>query len=299
MIGMITPNSFLSNQSAKPFRNYMMKHHSILEIHNFKSIKIFDSVDTYTAISIYKKQTTNDTLSYFVYDDINKFTKSEISYSDIENKKMWNFNYNTNSEKYLKDICNISVGIQTGNDKIFILSSDKIKEYNIEANIIKPIIKGSKYKGGDITEYVIFPYIKNDNGKYVEIEEKYISDIYPNAYKYLLNNKQVLLTRDKDKDIKYSWYAFSRTQGLDTIFGEKIIFSPMNKKANFIYCNNIEATLYRGYFIKPKNNISFEQILKIINSDDLTDYIENTGSDYRGGYKSYTKKVLDLFPINI
>lgn len=299
MIGMITPNSFMSNQSAKPFRDYMLENRSILEIHDFKSIKIFDSVDTYTAISIYKKQTTNTIFPYFVYDDINNNIEYNINFSDIKNKKFWNFNYNTVSEKYLKDICTISVGLATLHDKIFILPLCKVIEYGIENDILKPIIKASKYNAGDIiTEYIIFPYVKVNN-KYVEMEEEYFSTNFPNAYQYLLNNKTVLLNRDKGKEVKYSWYAFGRTQGLDTTFGEKIIFSPMNKKANFIFCNNVDATLYSGYFIKPKGNITFEQILKIINSDALTDYIENIGGNFGGGYKSYTKKVLDLFPINI
>ena len=204
-----------------------------------------------------------------------------------------------NSEKYLKDICTISVGLATLQDKIFILNYNKIINYGIEADIIKPIIKASKYNVDDIvTEYIIFPYIKVDN-KYVEMKEEYLLTNFPKTYQYLLNNKTALLNRDKGKTVKYAWYAFGRTQGLNTTFGEKIIFSPMNKKAKFVYCDNVDVTLYSGYFIKPKKDITFEQILEIINSDELTNYIENTGGNFGGGYKSYTKKVLDLFPINI
>lgn len=54
--------------------------------------------------------------------------------------------------------------------------------------------------------------------------------------------KPELDKRDKGKLNPVSWYAFGRTQGLESTFGEKLLTSTMNKKPNFIYCEDEEST---------------------------------------------------------
>ena len=71
----------------------------------------------------------------------------------------------------------------------------------------------------------------------------------------------------------------------------------MNKKPNFVLCEKENATLYSGYFIKPKNNHTFDEIMNIINSTEMENYVYNTSGNFGGEYKSYTKKVLDMFPV--
>lgn len=303
VVSMITPNSFLNIGAAKVMRDYLVANKSILSITDYKSTKIFDVVDTYTAIMTFKKYTNNNSFTYFTEN-----VENNIKYDDISDKTFWNFNYDTKSNMYLKDICDISVGLATLADNIFILTplrSDLSYTYfisdgivcKVENNILKPIIKPSKYNGISTDRYIIFPYIKNDDNKYIEMSETYLLSNFEETYKYLFSKIDILKNRDSGKVMKYSWYAFGRTQGLDTTFGEKIVFSSINKTPNFIHCKDVDTTLYSGYLIKPKNGYTIEQILKIINTTEMERYIYNTGGDLRGGYKQYSKKVVELFPI--
>ena len=234
-----------------------------------------------------------------------------VGSTQIKNKKFWQLSITKTKEekgKRLGDIANIHVGITTLADKIYIMPLIKIeKNYiflqskfndiiKIEKEILKPIIKVSTLKNNkeEIKEYILFPY-KKVNKKYQIIPEQELQEKYPNAYNYLLNMKDYLDKRDNGKPNSVSWYAFGRTQSLNTSFGEKILFSTMNKKPNFIYHKNTEATFYSGYCIKFSGNN--KKLLKQLNSERMENFIEISSRDLRGGWKAYNKKIVQEFTI--
>ncbi|MDR2439888.1 MAG: hypothetical protein LBE12_11030, partial [Planctomycetaceae bacterium] len=96
-----------------------------------------------------------------------------------------------------------------------------------------------------------------------------------------------------------AWYAFGRSQGLNTSFGEKIIFSPMNCKPNFIYYPNPDATFYSGYCIKKINGFSIEKLLFQLNSDRMDKFVSMSSRDFRGGWKAYNKKIIENFEVEL
>lgn len=161
---------------------------------------------------------------------------------------------------------------------------------------MKPIVKGSTLKSSDdeIKEYIIFPYQKI-NGKNQIISENILQEKFPLCYDYLISVKNELAKRDNGKPIK-PWYAFGRSQGLNTSFGKKIIFSPMNKTPKFIFYENEESTIYSGYYIKYNGDYNF--LLNKLNSAEMQQFIERSSRDFRGGWKAYNKKVIEEFVIN-
>ena len=208
--------------------------------------------------------------------------------------------------KRLADISEIHVGITTLADKIYIMpfieKRDgyiflKSKYHGIvkfEKDILKPIIKVSTLKSSTepIKEYILFPYQKI-NGKHKIIYEKDLERNFPFAYEYLLKSKQILDKRDNGNINFVAWYAFGRTQGLNTTFGKKILFSPMNKKPNFIFSEFEEATFYSGYCIKYHGDYNY--LLTKLNSKEMEEYIKITARDFRGGWKAYNKKLCKNF----
>ncbi|MDR0303985.1 MAG: hypothetical protein LBH98_04325 [Chitinispirillales bacterium] len=118
---------------------------------------------------------------------------------------------------------------------------------------------------------------------------------YSFAYDYLLSIKHELDKRDNGKPNIVAWYAFGRSQGLDTSFGEKIIFSPMNKEPNFIYYPNPDCTFYSGYSIKYDGNL--KDLLPKLNSEKMADFISASSRDFRDGWKAYNKKIIEEFEI--
>ena len=309
--GLITPNTFLFTETARPLRQYFSANKSLIQITNYGDIQLFDDATTYSAITIFNSE-RNQNFKFQRAVSENTFEEKTVDFSELK-EPFWQLtteNTEKISGKKLKEICNIHVGITTLCDSAYIfpieeldenfaLANTKLKgKVKIEKNILKPIVKGSKLKHSEekIKEYVLFPY-KQINGKHVIIKESELKEKFPFAYKYLLSIKSELDKRDNGVPNSVTWYAFGRSQGLDTSFGEKIIFSPMNDKPNFVYYKNPECTFYSGYCIKKINGFSVDKLMLQLNSDRMDKFVSMSSRDFRGGWKAYNKKIVENFEV--
>jgi type I restriction-modification system DNA methylase subunit len=309
-LGFITPNTFFNSQTAKQLRRFFEKNNNLIQISNYGTIQLFDNASTYSAIVVFDKQKRK---SFLYQSAIDKFSFKErkIDFQEIAGSTFWQLSTGRNTHTQgnrLLDIAEIHVGITTLADRVYISPFLKKKKNEIllrtklggdvwiEKDILRPIIKASKLKKSDepIREYVIFPYHKH-NGKIQIIPENQMRENFPKAFRYLLSLKDILDKRDAGKPNKVSWYAFGRTQGLETSFGKKILFSPMNKEPNFILSENEEASFYSGYCIKYKGDYS--TLLQQLNSIRMKKYIARSARDFRSGWKAYNKAIVGEFII--
>jgi len=325
-MGYIVPNSYFTTHAAKNLRKFLQKKRYIEEIVDFDDYQVFEGITTYTAITIISKKPKN----YFILKkirndddvkDLNVLEGEKIYFEDLHNEK-WILVPKSekefieiieNSYYKLKDIANIRVGLATLADKVYILDDPVedgnyfVKYFNgkkffIEKEITKEIIKVSVVKSEeDILNNkrrIIFPY-KKVNGRYIIIREEELKERFPETYKYLLFYKDILVKRDKGKKEYETWYAYGRTQGINTTFGKKILTPPMALNPTFVVCEKEDATFYSGYGIFPKIRPFTDLYLlkKILNSEVMKIYIEATGKSYRGGWKSYSKTFIENFGI--
>jgi len=309
--GLITPNTFLFTETARPLRLHFATNKNLLQITNYGDIQLFEDATTYSAITIFdNKKHKNFKFQKAVSKQT--FEEKTICFSELK-EPFWQLTTEKTDVvkgKKLKEICNIHVGITTLCDSAYIFPFEQIGEnyvwvntklkgrVKLEKEILKPIIKGSKLKHSDeeIREFVLFPYRKT-NGKNAIIPENELKSEFPLTYEYLLSVKSELDKRDNGKPNPVAWYAFGRSQGLDTSFGEKIIFSPMNDKPNFVHYSNPECTFYSGYCIKKLNGFCSDKLLSQLNSDRMDKFVSMSSRDFRGGWKAYNKKIIENFEI--
>jgi len=309
--GLITPNTFLFTETARALRQHFAANKNLLQITNYGDIQLFDDATTYSAITIFN-QNTNENFNFQKAIDEKNFEEKIIGFTELK-EPFWQLSTEKSiaikGEK-LKDICNIHVGITTLCDSAYIFPVENIDNayvyantkfrgrVKLEKNILKPIVKGSKLKHSNetIKEYILFPY-KNINGKHQIISENELKALFPLTYDYLLSVKTELDKRDNGVPNPVAWYAFGRSQGLDTSFGKKIIFSPMNYKPNFILYPNPEATFYSGYCIKY--NGSVDKLISQLNSERMDKFISMSSRDFRGGWKAYNKKIVENFEVTV
>lgn len=309
---LITPNTFFYSETAKYMRNYFASKQSLIKITNYAAIQLFNNATTYSAITIFGKQ-SRENMIFEQAQTATTFETRVLSFAEIKDKKNWQLSIDSPASQKgirLKDICNIHVGITTLCDKAYIFSVQNIDNepdfvwantyfnglVKIEKAILKPIIKASKIKNAQetIKQFILFPYQKI-NGKHKIIAEKDLKNDFPLAYNYLLSIKKELDKRDNGKKNTIAWYAFGRNQGLDTSFGKKILFSHINKTPNFVLIEDEESTFYSGYCIKY--HADYEYLLKQLNSTRLANFIAVSSRDFRGGWKAYNKKTLEDFTI--
>jgi adenine-specific DNA-methyltransferase len=161
ILAYITPNSYVKSLAGTDLRNHIDENNLLVDFKDFNDSKVFEGIDTYTCITILKKNNL------------------------IKAHSPWINNHQSVGLKCL----NIQNGLATLKDSVFIKKN--FDEFNIEPGIIKPIYKASKQK----TLMCIYPYLDG-----VPMTEEYLKTNFPNAYLYLLSHKEILLKRDSDKN---------------------------------------------------------------------------------------------------
>ena len=312
--GFITPNGYLTSETGKPLRSYFRQNQNLKQITNYGSVPLFGNTATYSAITIYG-HTTQDHFEFEQCQNVEfQYFNRHIAFDSLPERNPWQLSVTDPGQitgNKLGDICQISVGLTTLADAYYlfsIISEDNNLVYarnkngmlvHLEKDILKPIIKASKLKTSTdpVTEYILFPYQKDSAGKQRIIPENILREQFPQTFSYLLKVKPALDRRDNGKPNAVAWYAFGRAQGLDTTFGKKIVFSPMNRAPNFVLYENPEVTIYSGYFIKYDGD--YDALLAQLNGSRMAEFIAIAGRDFQGGYKGYNKKIIENFMITL
>ena len=304
-ISFITPNSHFHSAAGKNLRNLMLPH--LIKIINFDHFQVFKDATAYTAITFLQNEKTTN----FLYTENFKNYFENLEYKKISTQHMRSERWEFFDEKYLdkivklnkkyatlQEVANIHYGIATLKDNIYIFSPDEedknyffLNNFKIEKDLCVPIIKASTYKEKNQNLFLIFPY-KNEK----IIPKNIFQKNYPEAYKYFLQKRNILETRDKGGGKYYEeFYAFGRNQGLKTSFGKKIITSTMNLAPRFYVIEDVKNSFYAGYCVKPKNDIDLYELCEALNSNLMKEYINSVSKSYRGRYKSYAKSFLKDF----
>lgn len=325
-MGYITPNSYFTTHAGEKLRRFLQFNKYVEEIVDFDHFQVFEGITTYTAITIISKKSKNYFILKKIKNDrevknLNNIDGEKIYFRElhperwvlVSKKEKEIITIIENSYYKLQDIADIRVGLATLADKVYIIENPEeegkyfVKYFNgkkflIEKEMTKEIIKVSAIKSEkDILKNkrrIIFPY-KKVNGRYVIISEKELKEKFPKTYEYLSFCKGILVKRDKGKKEYEAWYAYGRTQGINTTFGKKILTPPMALNPTFVVCEKEDTTFYSGYGIFPKIKPFTDLYLlkKILNSKLMKIYIETTSKSYRDGWKSYSKTFIKNFGI--
>ena len=167
----------------------------------------------------------------------------------------------------------------------------------IESSILRRAVKASRFHGRYKGIYIIFPYLYID-GHCKPIDEDVLLQEYPMAYAYLLEHKPQLMMRDLDRGAP--WYAFARSQGLNSMNMRKLtIRNFVAQEASEIECFPVpeDVVVYGGIFASGR-----EEDLNTVR-DALADPANvqsclMRGAPKRGGYVAITAKTVKALPIN-
>lgn len=324
-LGFITPNSFIKNASQKKFREYLINNRKINKLLNFRDLKVFEDADVYSVIMIIDNE-NKEKFTYKIMNSDFTFQFNEIYYKN-QNPFIWNFGTKeeemflekiNNNKNLLSDEVNVLNGISTLADSIFIQnvfvdedlkipfdnknSNDYVyfknnqKVYKIEKEILKPIVKASRFSGKIKNTYVICPYILKDR-KYIGMSEEFLKQHFPLCYQYFLTFKKELMGRSLDKG--GNWFWFGRSQGLNTIYQKKLVFSHYINKKEYkinVYELDEDVFVYSGLFTVKKNqDVDFNKIKNVYESNDFIKYCKIVGKPISGNFCYVSSKQIKDF----
>lgn len=319
-LGYITPNNYFTSLAGIELRNYLSINKQITRILNFNHLKLFENASTYTCITLMKKDYSKDYFEYYYIEDEREFSdmnnlKFSPYYYEWLNNKKWRLMIEKDYHNIkiiesigipLDKLCPIKVGIATLKDMIYFvrdfnkdycMAEFKGKEFLIEKNITRKLIKISSIKNQDEIysdkRRIIFPYIKK-NGKYEIMPEDYLKQNFPKTYEYLLTTKHELEKRDKGKKSYPTWYAWGRTQAMN-YKGNRLYTRTFSDKPDFMLDEQEDNLFCNGYALFCKKNI--KAIQKILNSKLMDYYTKKTSYEIEGNYQCYQKNFIEKFNI--
>ncbi|ORC18373.1 N-6 DNA methylase [Enterobacter cloacae subsp. cloacae] len=314
----ITMNSFFKSLNGRSLRRYLQEKSHEIKIIDFGSEQIFNSKNTYTCICFVKFKKSSH-IFYKKHSSLQLRNKTisfdKIPYKNLDFFKGWNLKNHQQMEKiesigtpFGKHFATRH-GIATLKNDVFIFSPDKEddiyyyfekeKAYKVEKAICRNIINSNKlsssYSLDELLEIIIFPYSKDI--KPIILEETHLKESYPFAYKYLLDQKENLLLRDKGKKQYPQWYAYGRTQSLEKTQYKLFIPKISNAPPKSILSSDPDLMFYNGIAILGH---SYEQLVfakKIIESKIFWHYIKTTSKPYNSNYYSLNGNYINNFGI--
>lgn len=299
----IVPNSWLKNTSQKGFREHLFSSCLVESIYDFASEKVFASIGTYTAIVTLSD--TNSVLRYSQKDESGEWETSTIPYSELVGDETWLFQSPKNqaflranraNETLLGEVCVVQNALMTMRNSIYLAA---VKS-GVEEELLYDAVKASTYRGGPVTEKILFPY-KRSEGGITPYSEAEFSALYPKAYSFLIENKAELLARKRDSSAE--WFHYGRSQGVAALpQRRKIVFRQHlsdSQETMDVHILPASTLVYGGWYIMEKegSGYSLEDIKEIMESKEFCSVMRLTGKDMSGGYKELYSKHLKAFGI--
>lgn len=323
VLGYITVNSFYKSINARELRKYFQENKYELSIIDFGHEKIFTGKSTYTCICLITKKKSSSL--FFKKEHSTSLVKngcklfSQIQYKGLDYKKGWllndkrvidNINLIESAGNSLGNLYKIKNGIATLSNETYIFKPiaenhnyftlvKNGKKYEIEKGICRDIIKPNILKHEHeievVKEKLIYPYT-NVGSPLSIMNEKYLKANFPKAYKYLSDNKEYLLKRDKGNGDYGAWYAYGRTQALKD-YGYKLLFPYMAKDPHFVFTDQKDMLIYCGYAVFNESAEELKLLKRILESKVFEYYMTHTSKPYSAGYLSYAKNYVKNFGV--
>ena len=318
ILGYITMNTFFKSLNGRALRRYFEEHRIAIRIIDFGTHQIFKSKSTYTCIC-FLENTEQNFVEYYKSESkelpTNRNLYSRVNFRNLNAQKGWNLNNNEIISlieavgKPFGKLYKTRHGIATLRNDLFIFKPVAEDEdffylqngslYPIEKGICKDILNSNKLSRSidfdSVREKVLFPY--NANNKPKALEEEFLKDVFPEAYKYLKKKKQELAKRDKGKGEYEKWYAFGRTQSLEKV-GNKLFFPKFSDQTpNYLLSNDNDLLFYNGQAVIGHAEEEMLLVKKIMESRLFWYYVKTTSKPYSSNYYSLNGNYINNFGI--
>lgn len=323
-LGYITVNSFFRSLNARLLRQLFQINKQYLKIIDFGDEPLFGSRSTYSCICFVKKEKTKNIFTVKAASEELKSTSNLnyelIPYSELDWKRGWlltngqvakNLNRIENTGTRIGKKYNIKGGFATLKNNLYVFKpideDDQFfyREYEeeeiaIEKNICKLALNPNRIKNeNEISskgEQIIFPYKRKGEGVEI-IKEENFKKKYPNAYSFLLENRNLLYERDKGKGKEYDvWYQYGRSQSI-TDMGIKLLYPHICKNPHFILCEIEDLLYYNGHALYADSKKELLVLKKILESDIFKYYLKYSSRNYSGNYISLSKNYIKHFGV--
>lgn len=279
----ITPSSWLNSVAAENMRRYLAREQNLVSLTDLGHFQAFENATTYTLISLFAKDKHSKDFDYYVFKG-NTHKREFVDNISIDDCCIDSFFYlsdkthlhtlkeikTKNSAKYVS----VKNGFATLADKVFI--GKDIPETFITIKTLKAST-GKWYN-------CLFPYDKR--GKLLP-REKVFAD--STLAKHFETHKKDLL---KERAEYSTYYEYGRTQALLDVWKYKVAINTLLRTENDLKIEEVKAGegVYSGLYIVSELEIPFDDIKKILVTQDFAEYVRLLKKYKSGGYYTFNSK---------
>jgi type I restriction-modification system DNA methylase subunit len=329
LLGYIIPNKFFITKGGKALRQFIADSCYLAKLIHFGVAQAFPDRSTYTAILILQKEYREQ----FQFKRIGKITPDllaaggYVAYRQADlGADPWVFlseeteavfrKLNSKRTRPLGALAEISVGLQTSADQIYIFTPEAEtpdtfifrangEKKEVEKGICLPCIYDLSFRLFDTISpnaRLIFPYWLRQ-GKAEAFSERFFQENYPLCWAYLNEHKAALTKRSINGKGSH-WYQFGRSQSLTRFHhATKLIWHVLSTGPT--YALDQSGSQFTGggngpyYALLNRSDYSLLYLMGILAHPLVESMVKARASEFRGAYYSHGKQFMENLPIRI
>jgi hypothetical protein len=337
VMGPILPSKFFQASYGKQLRALLSEHKAVERVVDFEDAQVFEDATTYTCLLFLCKE-LNPQVVYVAAGDWLKaqpeqpavlpdgLPKTLVNAEPLD-ERSWAFL--PQGHQQLRDKAasagptlgemseRIYQGLVTGADPVFLfegstsvnnavarVSSRALgRAVEIEWKLLKPVVRSGKIGRywASPTHFVLFPYVLETDGARL-LSEIELESQFPKAWRYLLENRDLLEKRERGKFKDKGWHRYSRTQNLDMWEQPKIMIPYMVQRLSAfpdldqgLYFVNVTTGGY-GMLLRDEQH-SLLYLTALLNSRLLDYLLKLAPMRFQHGYFGTNKQYIEHLPI--
>lgn len=319
----VLPHKFLLAKSDAGIRKLISQTAWIRCLVDLSSIPVFGNVDTYIILLIFQKRFKLDPpplatvaqcqeLLGRALQDVVEGRQAETKFYNIYNVNQAVFESDewiiqppslASIQRKLEalptigEFMNIRVGLQTGNNKVFIVPRRQIPKG--EESIFIPFLSDREMESytvpDEVESYLFYPYVE---GK--RLDENEFRKSYPKTWEYLSSHKEKLQTRAAVRKNQILWWELERPRS-EYLLQPKIVSPHLAIMPRFSIDNEGKFSVVRSPILYPKERNVENDLLRyfaaVLNSSICYRYIAEHSHRYGSGYSMLEPKSLLKTPV--
>ncbi len=310
LLSYICPTNFMKREHGKELRRLLKQNVELVEICDFQDVQVFTGALNYTGIFIFENKIPETNHQFTLKERSLSASPLKVLQSSLTDAP-WVFRQEDSSQ-FIKQVqsqpvtplgeiaVGISEGIVTGQNQVFLLDKKRADELMLEEGLRRSCVRGRqirRYQLDQVTEDVIYPYHLQE-AKTKPYSEGKLQD-YPNALKYLEQQRQALSGRPYFEASSKAWYELWCQRDLNQLACNKIVVAELSDSNRFCIASNREfyGDTVCGITLSPNILESIYYILGLLNSRLIEAYYKRTTVPKANGFYIYKTMFLKTIPI--
>ena len=329
-LGLIMPNKWLTTQVGEALRASVAARQSLTQLVDFGAFQVFAEATTYTCL-LFLTGASCAVASIATLQQAKERSQPLPGVQGVWAQRRlpttalsdapWTISFGATDALMqklqpltpLQRVATIFVGTGTNAEQVFFMQRKGQRYFSrslntwveIEASLMRPALTGKDIDPYTYhTEnYLLFPYRHRQADDKIElIPPQEMQAAYPHAWSYLTHpaNRALLEGRDNGDFAQHPhWYGYGRPQNQHLLGQIKLVLPDVAGRAECAYDGEgryIIDTAY-GVQIKPGSLLTLPALATLLNSSLMTFFLQQTGTDLRGGYFRMKTAYLNPFPL--